>query len=119
MQHVAVLQDLGHAPRRFARRVHFHYCLVLGRIEWSIERIDPLHSESPEEFCEQLVGRYYPADPAICGGLIRSGGARLNGPMEIVDNLQQFAGEVRYCISLGVIRASLALSARIFGLRKG
>jgi hypothetical protein len=38
--------------------------------------------------------------------------------MEIVDNLQQFAGGICYCISLRFLGASIALPARIFGFRK-
>src|SRR3981189_724012 len=97
-------------PRRMLL-IRLHHRFVLAGIERLVEGADFLDAESIENLCQNAISGGHALDQSVCLSSVPLGGAE--GTAQIVDNLQQLAGEVRDRVLLGVLRPPFALSPGI------
>src|ERR1700761_4288402 len=114
VKRVAVFQNLDDAAGWLFGLIRLHHRFVLAGIERLVEGADFLDAESIENLCQNAIGGGHARDQSVYLSSVPLGGAE--GTAQIVDNLKQFAGEVRDRILLGVLRAPFTLTPGILGL---
>ena len=81
-----------------------------------VERADFPDAEAVKNLHQNALGRRDALQQPVCLSRLRIGRAGLDGPAQIVNDLQQLAGKIRDRVLLGVFRAPFALAPGILRL---